>query len=385
MKIAILGSTGSIGKTLLNLIFENRKKFEIILLTANKNYKSLLKQAKLHKVRNIVITDYKSFLKAKNSNRNKKLNIYNDFSCFNNVFKTKVDYVMSSIIGLDGLMPTLKIIKFTKKIAIANKASILCGLALILALLKKNTTNFIPVDSEHFSIWDAIKFQNIEKISKVFITASGGPFLYKKNHDIKNAKISHAIKHPNWKMGKKISVDSATMMNKVFEVIETKKIFNIRYKKISILIHPNSYIHAIVKFNNGIFKIIAHDTTMKIPIFNSVNNEKNKIINTNKLDLVKLNNLNLSFVNDIKFKLINIIKILPENSSLFETVLVSLNDELVSLFLKNKIKYHQITDLLLKLTKLNEFQKYKRKKVKKIEDIIELNKYVRLKVRALRI
>ena len=143
---------------------------------------------------------------------------------------------MSCISGIQGLKPTIEIIKFTKKIAIANKEAIICGWDLIQKELKKNKTEFIPVDSEHYSIWYALRDINKELIEKIYLTASGGPFLNKPINKLKNVNYKQAIKHPNWKMGKKISIDSATMMNKVFEIIEAKKIFDISYKKLSILI-----------------------------------------------------------------------------------------------------------------------------------------------------
>ena len=178
---------------------------------------------------------------------------------------------MSSIIGIEGLEPTLKIIKFTKIIAIANKESIVCGWNLINKELLKSNTKFIPVDSEHFSLWYAINNTKYNKIENFFLTASGGPFYNKPLKNFKNIKISEALNHPNWRMGaKKISIDSATMINKVYEVIEAKNIFDIPYKKIDILIHPKSYVHSVIKFNNGMIKVIAHDTTMDIPIFNTL-------------------------------------------------------------------------------------------------------------------
>ena len=149
-KIAILGSTGSIGKTLLDIIRKDHKKFEIILLTADKNYKLLLKQAKEFKVKNLIITNKKKFDLINNNSIKLNLNIYNNFVNFSKIFTNKVDYTMSSITGITGLEPTLKIIKYSKRIAIANKESIICGWNLINKELKKNNTDFIPVDSEHF-------------------------------------------------------------------------------------------------------------------------------------------------------------------------------------------------------------------------------------------
>ena len=382
MNIAILGSTGSIGKTLLDIIDKENQKINIKLLTANKNYLTILKQAKKFNVKNIIITDYESYIKAKKKNKNFNLKIYNNYESFHKIFKKKIDYVMSSIIGLSGLIPTLNIIKFTKKIAIANKESIICGWDLIKKELNKNKTKFIPIDSEHFSIWSVLNNNNL-KIDKIFITASGGPFLKKTQKKIKFVNIEDAINHPNWKMGKKISIDSSTMMNKVFEVMETNKIFNIPLNKISILIHPSSYIHAIVKFSNGIIKIIAHDTSMKIPIFNSIYYGKNKNFISKQLNINLLNQLNFSKIDNNQFKSVKLLNYLPNSSSLFETILVVLNDEFVNMYLNKKIHYYEIVKNILKYSKIKEFQKYKKLKVKKLQDIIELAKNVRIKINSL--
>ena len=282
-KIAILGSTGSIGKTLLDIIRKDRKNFEIVLLTADVNYKLLLKQAKEFQVKNLIIANKKKVKLLKQEKISQSVNILSNFNNFSKIFKKKIDYTMSSITGINGLEPTLNIIKHTKKIVIANKESIICGWNLINKELKKNKTEFIPVDSEHFSIWYGIQNTDIMNIEKIFITASGGPFYSLPLKRFKDIKISHALKHPNWKMGKKISVDSATMINKIYEVIEAKNIFNVNYKQIEILVHPKSYIHAIIKFNNGLTKIIAHDTTMKVPIFNTLYADMNKKLNSKKL------------------------------------------------------------------------------------------------------
>ena len=378
-KIAILGSTGSIGKTLLKIIDQDKKNFEILLLTANKDHKTLLKQAKKFNVKNLIIPNEKSFQILKKKNYTKNIKIYKNFDKFDKIFQKKADYIMSSIIGIDGLAPTYNIIKYTKEIAIANKESIICAWELIEKELDKNKTKFIPVDSEHFSIWYALKNNN-HKVEKIFLTASGGPFFNLPLKSFKKIKISQALRHPNWKMGKKISIDSATMMNKVFEIIEAKNIFNLDYKKLTILTHPQSYIHAVIKFENGMTKIIAHDTNMKVPILNSLYNNQNKALKTNKLNLNILNNLKFNFVNKRKFPMINILKKLPKQNSLFETLIVSANDEYVALFLKNKIQFVDIYKKLIKFINLAEFVKLKKIKVKKINDIIKLNNYVRLRI-----
>jgi len=382
-KISILGSTGSIGKNLLNIVKADKKNFNVILLTAKNNYKLLLKQANYFNVKNIIITDLNSYKKAIKINKNKKINIYNNFNFFDKILRSKIDYTMSSIIGLDGLYPTLEIIKYTKIIAIANKEAIICGWDLIKKKLKTHNTKFLPVDSEHFSIWKIVNYEKNKNIDQIYLTASGGPFLHKSINQIKNVNISEALNHPNWKMGKKISIDSATMMNKVFEVIETKNIFSTPYKKISILIHPKSYIHAIVKFNDGTIKFLAHEPSMKIPIFNTLYLNQYKKIISNKLDIDILNNLKLQKIDNKLFPVIDILNYLPSKSSLFETVLVTTNDQLVNLFLKGKIRFFDISKNISKIINLKEFQKFKKKKPKNIQDIHILSNYVRLKVNSL--
>ena len=375
-KIAILGSTGSIGKCLINIIKKDKKNFEIILLSADANYKDLLKQAKFFKVKNLIITNKKSFYKIKKNSYSKKIKIYNNFDGLKKIFRKRIDYTMSSISGIQGLKPTIEIIKYTKKIAIANKEAIICGWDLIEKKLNKYKTKFVPVDSEHFSIWYAL--QDIEKslVEKIYLTASGGPFLEKSYKRLNKVNIKQVTNHPNWKMGKKISTDSATMINKVFEVIEAKKIFKIPYKKLSIIIHPKSYVHAIIKFKNGLTKIIAHDTNMKIPIFNSLYSSK-KIINSKKLDFKTLNNLDFRDAKLNKFPLLRTIKMLPNNTSLFETILVSINDKFVELFLNNKIKFTDISKKMNKMLNLNSLKKYKKIKPKNIDEIIKVSKKIK--------
>ena len=378
-KIAILGSTGSIGKTLLNNISKDKKNFEIVLLTANKNYKTLFKQAKEFKVKNLILTNSEIYKSLKNKNYGSQMNFYNTFKNFNKIFYKKVDYVMSSIVGIQGLEPTYKIIKHTKNIAIANKESIICGWNLINKELRKNKTNFIPVDSEHFSLWYGLQNINTDYIEKIYLTASGGPFYSTPINLFKKVSIKNALKHPNWKMGKKISIDSATLINKVYEVIEAKNIFNISYKKIEILTHPKSYVHALIKFKNGMIKIIAHDTTMSIPILNTLYLNKKKI-KSKKINLDILNNLNFKKANSKRFPMIKLLKLFKKNQSLYETVIVSANDTLVELFLENKIRFIDIQKKLFKIIKSKEFLIYRKKFPKSIEDILKINNYVRLKL-----
>ena len=382
-KIAVFGSTGSIGKTTIEIIKKDIKNFEVILLTSNNNYRELAKQAKILNVKNLIINNKKQYLNLKKILNKKKINIYNNFHDLKKIFKKKIDYTMCAISGLNGLPPTLDVIKFTKNIAIANKESLICGWNLIEKNLKKHKTNFIPVDSEHFSIWSLIKNSSKSNIEEIILTASGGPFLNLPISEFKKIKISSAIKHPNWNMGKKISVDSATMMNKVFEIIEAQRIFNLDLNKFKILVHPNSYVHSIIKFHDGTTKILVHDTNMKIPIFNTLYENDSKKIKSKKLNIKKLNNLDLGIIDKKKFPSINILKLVSGKSSLYETVIVSANDLLVQFFLEGKIKFLDIERFLKKVIKLREFNKFKHISPTSVNQIIKLNKYVRLKTQSL--
>ena len=381
-KIAVFGSTGSIGSSLLNIIKKDKKTFEIKLLTGNRNYKKLIKQAKFFKVKNIIITDNTSFLIANKLLKNSRIKVYRNFDSLNKIFNKdkKIDYTMCAISGFQGLRSTLDIIKYTKKIAIANKESIICGWNLIKKDLNKYKTDFIPVDSEHFSIRSLIHFDKENDIEKIYITASGGPFRKFPLKKFKNISIKEALKHPNWSMGKKISIDSATMMNKVFEIIEAKKIFNFKYKQIEIIVHPQSYVHAMIKFSNGLIKILVHETNMKIPIFNSLYPNFEKKINSKKINFDILNNLDFNKVDTKKFPVVKLINSLPHKESLYETVLVSANDRLVKHFLEKKIEFTDISKFLLKIIKRKEFQKYKHKAPINIDQIRSLNQYVSLKI-----
>ncbi len=378
-KIAILGSTGSIGLTTLDILNKNKKTFKVELLSTNKNIKRIKKQIKIFKVKNIVIHDEKIFYKNRLFFKKSNVNVYQNISDFRKNYKKRLDYSMCAITGLNGLESTLEIIQSTKRIAIANKESIICGWNLINDRLKKYKTKFIPIDSEHFSIFELIKNDNIENIKKIYITASGGPFL-----NIKKSKLSkfipkNAIKHPTWKMGKKISIDSSTLINKIYELIEAKKIFNLDYNKFQIIIEPTSYVHGIVEFYNGICKILTHPTSMEIPIYNSLLFNKKILKISENFEFNKMNNLNFQKIESNKFPVFKILKKLSNTDSLYETVLVTANDVLVDLFLKKKIKFYDIYKILNQILDLKEYKRYKILKPKNLNQITKLSKNVRLK------
>jgi 1-deoxy-D-xylulose-5-phosphate reductoisomerase len=203
-KIVILGSTGSIGKNTFKIISKNKKDFDIQLLSTNKNVTEIIKQAKEFRVKNIIINDYDKFIKTKLKYKKKNINIYNKFKDIDKILKNKkIFYSMVSVSGLEGLEPALKLAKYSKNLAIANKESLICGWHLIKRQLKKYNSNFLPIDSEHYSIFSLIKDVNKDDIERIYITASGGPFLNYPKKKFNLIKPTQALKHPNWRMGKK--------------------------------------------------------------------------------------------------------------------------------------------------------------------------------------
>ncbi len=387
--LIILGSTGSIGISTLNLIRKDKKNFNVKLLTTNNNIHKIYKQAVEFKVKEIVIFNKQKYIKFSKRFKKKKIKV---FFSIEEVYKkrnNKVFLTINAISGIDGLEPTLNIIKYSKNIAIANKESIICGWKFIKKELKKNKSNFIPLDSEHFSIWSLLNGDNVNNIKKIYLTASGGPFLRKKLSQVKNIQPKYALKHPNWKMGKKISIDSATMMNKIFEIIEAVNIFNLNTKKFDILIHPKSYVHAIVHYKSGLIKFLAHDTTMEIPIASALySDDANQVFKNNKFQYNILNGENFIKPKVSNFPLLNLLKY-NFDKTYFEIILVSINDELVKKYLENNIPYISIVKIMLILLKNPYFTKYYKSSPKNINDIkimVEkskkfLNEYLKLNVK----
>ena len=381
--IIILGSTGSVGSTTLSVIKNNN--FKVKLLSTNKNASKLLKQAILYKVKDVIIEDENKYKKYYEIFKRKKIRLHLGLINIKKILNKRIYYCVNSISGIDGLSPTLDVIPLTKNLLIANKESIICGWNLIESKLKKYKTKFIPIDSEHFSIWNLIKSHDKDNIQKIVLTASGGPFLKISNRKLSNVKPNIALRHPNWKMGRKISIDSSTMMNKIFEYIEAKKIFNLKNNHLSILIHPKSYVHAIIFFKGGIIKFLAHETKMNIPISNAMNIFRFKAKDTLKKQLPNLNDLKFILPNKKKFPLLSIIPLLPEKNTYFETILITLNDNLVDKYLNGKINYISITRNLLRLIKSPYFLKYYKLKPKNIYDIKKMikitKKYLDIKIK----
>ena len=379
ISVKILGSTGSIGLTALKIIDVKKKLFKINLLSANKNYNLICSQIKKYKPKFFVITNQKIFKKINNKYKNKSIKIYNNFDFLNSQNKTEI--TISAIPGIAGLKPTIQNIKFSKKILIANKESVICGWNLIKKNALKYKTKLIPIDSEHFSILKILENQKKNEIKKIYLTASGGPFLNLNLKKFKNIRPKDALKHPTWKMGRKISIDSSTLMNKILELAEAEKFFNISNSKLDILIHPESLVHAVVEFNNGLIKFIYHETSMIIPLANAIFEknlkideflrEKNK--NHSK---TSINNLTFKKVDQKIFPIITLKNRINEHPST-SIIINASNEVLVDLFLSKKITFLSIYKIIMTILGDRNYKKYAIRKPKNINQIIEIDMWAR--------
>ena len=378
-KIVILGSTGSIGMSTLEVIRKDKRNFDVVLLTANNNFTKLIQQAKEFKVKNVLIKNEKFYLKVKNSLKKTKTRVYSGDASINKIISRKIDLTMSAIVGLAGLQPTVDAIKVSKTVALANKETIICGWHFLSKLKKKYKTEILPVDSEHFSIMELTKNVTDDEIEEIIITASGGPFLRVPRNKLNDIKPNQAINHPNWKMGKKISVDSANLMNKVFEVIEAYKLFGFKKKKYRIIIHPQSYVHSIICFKNGLIKMILYNADMKIPISNILYGRKNKFSNLSKIKSKVLNDMTFQEVDKKKFPSVKLIKKCFTSGFSTSIVVNASNEVLVGLFLKGKIGFLDIVKTINKIFKDKEFKKYAKRKAGSIKSIKIVDNWARKK------
>jgi 1-deoxy-D-xylulose-5-phosphate reductoisomerase len=372
-KICILGSTGSIGQTTLQIISKNKKDFNIVLLSGNNNVKLLISQAKKFKPKYIYSNNFYFKDKLKIFCKNNNIYLIDDLSLLK---KVKFDITVAAISGMAGLIPTINIIKFSKKILIANKESIICGWKFILKQLKKYHCHFIPIDSEHFSILNLVENKNVNSIKYIYLTASGGPFFGKKINLNKVTPLQ-AVRHPNWEMGKKISIDSANLVNKVLEVIEASLIFNLPINKFKIIIHPQSLIHAIVEFKNGLSSMLYHYNNMQIPIGNSLyNNFYNYKISDQKFfSQDKLTFYDTNFKKNPSLKILKIKNILNENGFI---LINALNEILVQKFLEKKITFADITNRLLGILNSNLVKNYlKNHQIRHINDVFKVYNFSR--------
>ena len=346
-KIAILGSTGSIGTQTLEVISHIKGQFKVELLSAYSNYNLLIEQAKKFKPKTLIFGDRsKSKILEKNL-KNEKIDILYGEEALNNFYKySNPDMVLTALVGKSGLIPTINAISKNINIALANKETLVIAGDIITKLCKDNNVDILPVDSEHSAIYQCLLGEKNKNIEKIILTASGGPFRGKSIEDLKYIKKEDALKHPNWDMGNKISIDSSTLMNKGLEVIEAKYLFNIDINSIEVVVHPQSIIHSMVEFNDGSIKAQMGEPDMKLPIqfalgyperlrnnFKKFNFLKNNTLNFEKPCLKTFNNLKLAFEAGLR----------GGNSP---CILNASNEVVVEAFLNEKINYLDMTKFI---------------------------------------
>ena len=374
-KISILGSTGSIGLNTLKIIEKKKNFFQPFIFLANKNFKLIRKQILKYKPIYYIVNDENTYIKVSKYFKKNKTKILKSLDELK--IKKTENITVSAIPGIAGLRPTLQSIKFSSKILLANKEAIICGWDLILKESKKYKVKLIPVDSEHYSVLKLLENQNFDEIKKIYLTASGGPFLNYKPSRLKKIKVDHALKHPKWKMGKKISIDSATLMNKIFEVVEAQKIFNFSKNKLDIVVHPTSLVHAILVLKNGIKKFIYHETSMIIPLVNAIFDGKVDINQFYKIkDSPEFENLLFKKVDKKIFPAIRLKERINRYPS-SPIIINAANEVLVDLFLKKKVGFLDMNKTIMAIFKDSNFKKYAVKKPKNISQIYLIDFWAR--------
>jgi 1-deoxy-D-xylulose-5-phosphate reductoisomerase len=343
--IGILGSTGSVGKQSLEVINNNQDKFSVKFLAANSNVNLLIKQTKKFKPDFICIYDKSKYIQLRsNVSSTKVLSGYEGLMELCEL--SNIDIILNAIVGYSGLEPTLKIIESGTDIALSNKESIVQAGHLVMDLAKLMKVNIFPVDSEHSALWQCMVGEKKNTIRKIILTASGGPFRKLPKDDFYNITVKQALNHPNWKMGKKITIDSATMMNKGFEMIEAFWLFNIDPENIEIVVHPQSIIHSMVEYIDGSIKAQLSNPDMRLPIQYAFSYPERYELNDLKFDINNFSKLDIEPLDLNKFKCVRLSFDAINKGGSNPVVLNVSNDIAVDLFLNEKIKFIQIPDII---------------------------------------
>jgi 1-deoxy-D-xylulose-5-phosphate reductoisomerase len=343
-RIAVFGSTGSIGVQTLEVIRSNQDMFEVEILTAQTNDKLLIEQALLHQPNAVVIVDETKYSAVKNALVSHDIKVFSGSAALEEVadFDT-YDMMLAAIVGFAGLSPTLKAIGKGKPVALANKETLVVAGDIVMQMALEKRVPVIPVDSEHSAIFQCLVGETRNKIEKVILTASGGPFLGKKPNFLVNVKRHHALQHPNWNMGAKITIDSATLMNKGLEMIEAKWLFNLSPGQIQVIIHPQSIIHSMVQFEDGSIKAQLGLPDMKLPIQYALT-FPNRIANNNpRADFRKIGNLGFEEPDIKTFRNLALAKSALEKGGNLPCVLNAANEIAVWAFLNNRIGFLDMT------------------------------------------
>ena len=374
-KISVLGATGSVGINTLKIIACNKNKYNVIALTSYKNYKKLAKLALMFNCKYAVIGEKKYFNNLKEELFGSNIKCLAGYKAICEVSSLNVDILISAIVGIAGLKPTFASIGNAKILAIANKESVISAGYLLLKKAKLKKTKIIPLDSEHNAIYQILQNENKSSIKNIILTASGGPFLRMNKKNFKNITVADALKHPNWKMGKKITIDSATLVNKVIEVIEASILFNLNLKQIDILIHPASLIHGIVNFIDGSSHLVASSPDMKVPISFALSWPDRSITKVKFINFIKNNDLNFIKPDYKKFPALSLKKIVSNSLFKKSTIIVlnAANEIAVDNFLKKNIKFDDIVKTIKKtIYKFNHIE------VKTLKDILSVDYEARL-------
>ncbi len=353
-KIIIFGSTGSVGDSTLDILNLHKDKFELVGLTINKNYKKLINQIKAFNPKVVAIKDEIAYEKFRKENYDSSVEVLSGKDCLVDILDYDVDFIMASIVGSAGLLPVIKAAEKGIDIGLANKESLVCSGNILKKILNKTNSNLLPIDSEHNAIFQVFEKSNRDQIEKIILTASGGPFFKKHYKDLANVTPEQAVDHPNWRMGKKISVDSATLMNKGLEFIEAHYLFDMPIDKIEVIIHPQSIVHSCVEYKDGSILSQMGTPDMKTPISYALSYPRRTNASVEKLDLTKLSQLTFFKPDHESFPALNLaISCLKQGGSA-PTVLNAANEIAVEAFLNKRIPFLSISKVVdLTLNKSN--------------------------------
>lgn len=357
-RIAIFGSTGSVGTQALEVIADNRDLFSVEVLTGNGNDDLLVQQALTYKPNIVVITDESKYGNVKEALFGTDIKVFAGEKALEEVAALDVyDLMLASIVGYAGLKPTLNAIKAGKAIALANKETLVVAGDIIMETAVEKRVPILPVDSEHSAIFQCLIGEMRNPIEKIILTASGGPFLGKKTNWLVNVKREHALQHPNWNMGAKISVDSATLMNKGLEMIEAKWLFNLKPDQIQVLIHPQSVIHSMVQFEDGSIKAQLGIPDMKLPIQYALSFPKRLQNNYPRCDFRRYNNLTFDEPDVRTFRNLGLAMEALQAGGNLPCVMNAANEIAVFAFLRNRIGFLEMTDIIEHVMKKVSFIK----------------------------
>lgn len=370
--IAIFGSTGSIGKNALRVIAQHSTDYQIVALVARSDVKTLIKQARIFKPKYAAINNISHYQELKNGLADLKIEVVAGEKMINDLAKIKVDFFLSAIVGIAALIPTFNAIKAGSNVGMANKECLVAAGDLMLKAAKKSGAKILPIDSEHNAIFQIFEQQNLDKIERIILTASGGPFLNFSPTQMKNITIDQAIKHPNWSMGAKISVDSATMMNKALEVIEAYRLFPVKKEQIEIVIHPESIIHGLVDYCDGSTLAMMSLPDMQVPISYALAYPKRISIKHPKLDLAKISKLNFLAPDTKKFSALKLVREVLEVDGNAPCIFNAANEIAVERFLEGEIEFTRIVEIVYKALEKIPYQK-----IAKLEDVVMCNDEVK--------